>query len=169
MVRNDAITIDGIKSMAPDRIVLSPGPGRPDDPSRIGVCGAILDELGDEIPTLGVCLGHQAMVCREGGRVISAPRLMHGKTSLIEHDGDSILRDLPRPFPAMRYHSLVVDPAQIPDSFAVTARCKDGTVMAVRHRRKPMFGVQFHPESIGTAASGPLLCKSFLREDWRPQ
>lgn len=164
VVRNDAVSIDEVRRMGPTRIVLSPGPGRPDDAARIGVCRPILEEdLG--IPVLGVCLGHQAIVCAAGGRIISAPRLMHGKTSLVEHDGDGILSELPRPFEAMRYHSLTADPSSLPDSLAITAWCKDGTIMGVRHRRRPIFGVQFHPESIGTAW-GPALCRSFLRGDY---
>jgi anthranilate synthase component 2 len=164
VVRNDEMTIEDVRRLAPTHIVLSPGPGRPDDAARIGVCRAILEQdLG--IPVLGVCLGHQAIVCTTGGRVVSAARLMHGKTSLVEHEGDGILRELPRPFEAMRYHSLTADPSSIPEQLAVTAWCKDGTIMAVRHRRRPIFGVQFHPESIGTAW-GPALCRSFLRGDY---
>jgi anthranilate synthase component 2 len=164
VVRNDAVNLDDIRRIAPKRIVLSPGPGRPDDPARIGVCRTILDDdLG--IPVLGVCLGHQAIVCAAGGRIVAATQLMHGKTSLIEHEGDGILRELPRPFEAMRYHSLTADRTSLPDSLAVTAWCKDGTIMGVRHRRRPIFGVQFHPESIGTAC-GPALCRSFLRGDY---
>ncbi len=165
VVRNDAVTIDDIRRMAPERIVLSPGPGRPDDAARIGVCRPILEQDTLGIPVLGVCLGHQAIVCAAGGRVVSAPRLMHGKTSLVEHEGDGIFRDVPRPFEAMRYHSLTADPSSLPDTLAITAWCKDGTIMGVRHRRRPLFGVQFHPESIGTAW-GPALCRSFLRGDY---
>jgi anthranilate synthase component 2 len=164
VVRNDAITLDEVRRMAPDRIVLSPGPGRPDDPARVGLCRPILDaDLG--IPILGVCLGHQAIACAVGGRVVVADRPMHGKTSSIEHDGCGILRELPRPFDAMRYHSLVIDPASLPRELGVMAWCKDGTIMGVRHLRRPIFGVQFHPESIGTAW-GPTLCRSFLRGDF---
>jgi len=164
VVRNDAMTASELLHLAPARIVLSPGPGRPDDPARVGVCRALL-EADAGVPILGVCLGHQAIVCAAGGRVVPAPRPMHGKTSLVEHEGDAILRDLPRPFEAMRYHSLIADPSSLPDDLAVTAWCKDGTVMAVRHRRRAIFGVQFHPESIGTAW-GPALCRSFLRGDY---
>jgi anthranilate synthase component 2 len=163
VVRNDAVTIDDLVRMAPARIVLSPGPGRPDDPARIGVCRSIL-ERDLNIPLLGVCLGHQAIVCAAGGRVVSARTPMHGKTSVIEHDGAGVLQGLPRPFEAMRYHSLAAERASLPESLEVTAWCKDGTVMGVRHRRKPIFGVQFHPESIGTA-DGPTLCQNFLRGD----
>jgi anthranilate synthase component 2 len=163
VVRNDEVTLEDVRKLRPARVVLSPGPGRADDPTRIGVGLAILAEL--EVPVLGVCLGHQAIVWAEGGRIIAAPRLMHGKTSIVEHEGDGILRDLPRPFEAMRYHSLTADPAALPDTLTVTAWCKDGTIMAVRHRQRPIFGVQFHPESIGTAC-GPALCRSFLRGDY---
>ena len=163
VVRNDAVTLDEVRRMAPRHIVLSPGPGRPDDPARIGVCRPILEgDLG--IPILGVCLGHQAIVCAAGGRVSAAPRPMHGKASVVEHEGDGILRDLPRSFEAMRYHSLTADPASLPDSLVLSAWCKDGTVMGVRHRRRAIFGVQFHPESIGTSW-GPALCRAFLRGD----
>ncbi len=163
VVRNDAIGIDDVRRMAPSRVVLSPGPGRPDDPARIGVCRAILEEL--DVPILGVCLGHQAIVCAEGGRVVPANRLMHGKTSVVEHDGAGIFRDLPRSFEAMRYHSLAADPDALPESLVVTAWCKDGTIMGVRHKERPVFGVQFHPESIGTA-HGAVLCGNFLRGDY---
>jgi anthranilate synthase component 2 len=163
VVRNDAVDIDDVRQMAPSRVVLSPGPGRPDDPARIGVCRDILEEL--DVPILGVCLGHQAIVCAEGGRVVPAPRLVHGKTSAIEHDGAGIFRELPRPFEAMRYHSLAADPSSLPDSLVVTAWCKDGTIMGVRHKHRPVFGVQFHPESIGTA-HGSALCANFLRGDY---
>jgi anthranilate synthase component 2 len=164
VVRNDAITLGDVRRMSPDRIVLSPGPGRPEDPARVGVCRPILDaDLG--IPILGVCLGHQAIACAFGGRVVVADRPMHGKTSLVEHDGHAILRELPQPFDAMRYHSLVIDPTSLPQDLAVNAWCKDGTIMGVRHLRRPIFGVQFHPESIGTAC-GPMLCRSFLRGDF---
>ncbi|MDF2692441.1 MAG: anthranilate synthase component [Labilithrix sp.] len=163
VVRNDAVTVEDIRRMTPSHVVLSPGPGHPDDPARLGVCRALLEQdLG--MPILGVCLGHQAIVSVAGGRIVQAPRLMHGKTSLIEHEGAGILRELPRPFEAMRYHSLTADPASLPASLAVTAWCKDGTIMSVRHRQRPIFGVQFHPESIGTA-SGPALCRAFLRGD----
>lgn len=163
VVRNDAVTVEDIRRMTPSHVVLSPGPGHPDDPARLGVCRALLEQdLG--MPILGVCLGHQAIVSVAGGRIVQASRLMHGKTSLVEHEGEGILRELPRPFEAMRYHSLTADPASLPPSLAVTAWCKDGTIMSVRHRQRPIFGVQFHPESIGTA-SGPALCRAFLRGD----
>jgi anthranilate synthase component 2 len=159
--RNDAIDLEGVRKLAPTRIILSPGPGHPADPARVGVCRAVLSELGRDVPVLGVCLGHQLIVHEFGGSVIRAAEVMHGKTSSVHHDGDGILAGLPRPFEAMRYHSLVADPSAIPASLAVTAWCKDGTVMAVRHRKRPIFGVQFHPESIGTS-SGRALVAAFL-------
>jgi anthranilate synthase component 2 len=163
VVRNDAVTIDDVARMAPTHIVLSPGPGRPDDPSRVGVCRAILErDLG--VPVLGVCLGHQAIVCAAGGRVVASGAPTHGKTSAIMHEDGGILAGLPRPFEAMRYHSLIAERSSLPPCLEVTAWCKDGTVMGVRHRHRPLFGVQFHPESIGTA-SGPALCRNFLRGD----
>ncbi len=159
--RNDAIDLEGVRALRPSRVIFSPGPGHPAQPERVGVCRAILDELGRDVPILGVCLGHQLIVSAYGGSVIRAPEVMHGKTSYVHHEGVGILAGLPRPFEAMRYHSLVADPARIPACLEVTARCKDGTVMAVRHRQYPVHGVQFHPESIGTA-SGKALVAQFL-------
>lgn len=162
VVRNDAISVADVVAMAPSHILLSPGPGHPEDPSRTGICKPVIDALGGAIPILGVCLGHQLVVCAFGGRVVFAPEVMHGKTSLVHHEGDGILRELPRPFEAMRYHSIVADPEHIPTSLRVTSWCKDGTIMSVRHVEKPVYGVQFHPESIGTS-SGPALLASFLK------
>jgi anthranilate synthase component II len=159
--RNDAIDLEGVRALRPSRVIFSPGPGHPADGPRVGVCREILAELGHEVPILGVCLGHQLIVSAYGGAVIRATEVMHGKTSYVHHDGSGILAGLPRPFEAMRYHSLVADPTRIPSCLEVTARCKDGTVMAVRHRQHPVFGVQFHPESIGTA-SGRALVAQFL-------
>lgn len=162
VVRNDAIDLAGVRALAPSRVVFSPGPGHPADARRVGVCAAILRELAAELPILGVCLGHQLVAQHYGARVVrGAP--VHGKASLVEHEGDGLLAGLPRPFFAMRYHSLVVDPGSIPPSLVVTARCKDGTIMAVRHERHPVHGVQFHPESIGTPHGRDLLA-SFLAE-----
>jgi len=159
--RNDAIDLEGIRALEPSRIILGPGPGHPADPVRVGVCLDILRALGHHVPILGVCLGHQLIVHAYGGRIVRAAEVMHGKTSLVHHEGDAILEGLPRPFEAMRYHSLVADPSAIPDPLSVTAWCKDGTVMAVRHRTNPIYGVQFHPESIGTAC-GRALVAAFL-------
>jgi anthranilate synthase component 2 len=162
VVRNDAIDLDGIRALAPSRILLSPGPGHPRDAARVGICRDVVRELGPaQIPILGVCLGHQVIVQEYGGLIKVAPEVMHGKTSLVHHGGDGIFATLPRPFEAMRYHSLIADPSAVPASLVVTAWCKDGTVMAVRHRQHPVFGVQFHPESIGTPC-GRALVAAFL-------
>ena len=160
--RNDAITLDDVRALAPRRIILSPGPGDPTDPERTGVCRAILEAIAD-VPILGVCLGHQAIVCAFGGRVVRGEPV-HGKTAEIEHHGEGLFTDLPRPFVAMRYHSLVAERSSLPSSLSVTAWCKDGTVMGVRHVQRPVHGVQFHPESIGTK-EGASLVRRFLEGD----
>lgn len=162
VVRNDAITLAEIRALAPTRVILSPGPGHPADAARLGVSADVLRHLAPEgLPILGVCLGHQAVVHVYGGRVVRGEPV-HGKTSLVEHDGDPMFDGLPRVFPAMRYHSLVAEPASLPSCLRVTAWCKDGTVMAVRHARFPVLGVQFHPESICTPA-GPRFVETFVR------
>ncbi len=161
VVRNDSVDLAAVRAMRPSRVVLSPGPGHPDDPKRIGVCRAIVRDL--DVPILGVCLGHQIVVSAFGGRIVRAERPMHGKQSLVVHDGDALFRGLPSPFPAMRYHSLVCERASLPSTLAVTAWCKDGTVMAVRHVHLPVYGLQFHPESVGTP-SGRAIVAAFLRE-----
>jgi anthranilate synthase/aminodeoxychorismate synthase-like glutamine amidotransferase len=156
--RNDAIDVAGIRRAGPDAIVISPGPGRPED---AGICLGLVAELAGEIPILGVCLGFQCIGQAYGGRVVRAPRLMHGKTSEIHHSGDGIFSGLPNPFVATRYHSLVVAPESVPDALGVTATTSDGVVMGLRHRSAPVEGVQFHPESILTP-SGPSLLANFL-------
>lgn len=167
VVRNDAISMAEIRRLAPARVILSPGPGRPDDPSRIGVMRDVILSL--EVPILGVCLGHQCIVHTFGGTVVRGEPV-HGKTALVAHAGQGILAGLPRPFEAMRYHSLVA--GQVPEELEITgwiaraeAECKVGEVMAVRHRTRPIFGVQFHPESVGTP-NGADLCRAFLRGDF---
>jgi anthranilate synthase/aminodeoxychorismate synthase-like glutamine amidotransferase len=156
--RNDAIDIEGIRAAAPDAILISPGPGRPED---AGISMAVIGELAGEIPILGVCLGHQAIGQVYGGDVVAAPTLMHGKTSSVHHDGRGVFAGLPEPFVATRYHSLVVEPASVPEVLEVTARTGDGVVMGLRHRTLPVEGVQFHPESLLTP-SGPALLSNFL-------
>jgi anthranilate synthase/aminodeoxychorismate synthase-like glutamine amidotransferase len=156
--RNDAIDIDGIRSSAPDAILISPGPGRPES---AGISMDVIRQLGGEIPILGVCLGHQAIGEVYGGEVVVAPTLMHGKTSAIHHDGTGIFAGLPDPFVATRYHSLVVEPASVPDVLEVTARTADGVIMGLRHRSLAVEGVQFHPESLLTL-EGPGLLSNFL-------
>jgi anthranilate synthase component II len=156
--RNDAIDIDGVRAAAPDAILISPGPGRPED---AGISDAVIRELAGEYPILGVCLGHQAIGQVFGGQIVAAPTLMHGKTSSIHHDGRGVFVGLPEPFIATRYHSLVVDPASVPDSLEVTATTSDGVIMGLRHRTLPIEGVQFHPESLLTP-NGPDLLSNFL-------
>ncbi len=162
VLRNDAADLAQIRALAPDRIVISPGPGRPDDPAYFGVCAQVIQELGPSTPILGVCLGHQGIAHVLGGSVVRAGRVMHGKTSVVEHDGSPFFAGIPKRFEAMRYHSLVVDAADVPDVLTVTARTDDGVIMALRHERWPVYGVQFHPESIGTLV-GPRLLYNFLR------
>ena len=159
--RNDAITVPELVALRPDRVIISPGPGNPEDPAYFGVCREAIRELGKSVPLLGVCLGHQGIFSCFGGRVVRAKQVMHGKTSNIFHDNSEMFSGLPQPFEAMRYHSLVGDPATLPDCLEVTARTEDGIIMGLRHREFPIFGVQFHPESIGTA-SGRRLIENFL-------
>jgi len=158
VVRNDAATVDELLGRRPAGIVLSPGPGRPEG---AGICLELLGRR-PEIPLLGVCLGHQAMGAVFGAQVVRAPELMHGKTSMVRHDGREIFEGLPDPFEATRYHSLVVDPETLPeDELEPTAWSDDGVLQAMRHRRLPWWGVQFHPESILTEV-GPRLLGNFL-------
>ena len=159
--RNDAISIEHVSRLAPDAIVISPGPGRPEDPQYFGVCSAVLRELSGRIPVLGVCLGHQGIVHAFGGTIVNAPRVMHGKASLIEHDSTGVFAGVAGPFAAMRYHSLVAEAATLPSCLRVNARTSDGVIMGVEHRSAPVFGVQFHPESIGTP-EGPRILANFL-------
>ena len=156
--RNDAIDLEGIRRRNPDRLLLSPGPGRPD---AAGITCAVLKGLAGEFPIMGVCLGHQAIGEVYGGDVIAAPSLMHGKTSAIHHDGKGLFQGLDNPFTATRYHSLVVDPTTVPDCLEVTATTADGVIMGLRHKELAVEGVQFHPESILTP-SGPSLLQNFL-------
>ena len=157
--RNDRLTIAEALALEPDGVLVSPGPGRPETSGII--CGAIEAFAAAGTPVLGVCLGHQAIGHVYGAAVVRAPELMHGKTSSIEHDGAGVFAGLPSPLTATRYHSLVLDPATIPDELEVTARTADGIVMGVRHRRHEVEGVQFHPESILTGCGHDLL-RNFL-------
>jgi anthranilate synthase/aminodeoxychorismate synthase-like glutamine amidotransferase len=156
--RNDQITVDEIEDLRPTQIVISPGPGDPED---AGVSVEVIRRFGPRLPLLGVCLGHQCIGAAFGGRVVHAPTLMHGKSSLVYHDGRSVLRELPSPFEAIRYHSLVVDRPTLPDCLEVTAQTSSGTIMGLRHREHPIHGVQFHPESIRTVVGKDLL-RNFL-------
>jgi anthranilate synthase component II len=161
--RNDAITVDEAEALAPSHIVISPGPCTP---REAGVSNEIIRALGPRVPLLGVCLGHQCIGAVYGGRVVRAPTPVHGKTAQIHHSGSGILRGLPDPFEAIRYHSLVVERATLPDTLEITAETDDGLIMALRHRDYPISGVQFHPESILTAAGKDIL-RAFL-EDGTP-
>jgi len=160
--RNDQITLQQVKRLKPDRIVLSPGPGNPEDDKYFGVCKSILLHVSPNVPTLGVCLGHQGIISTFGGNVVSAKRLMHGKTSLIKHDGKGLFRNVQNPFTATRYHSLVGEKSAIPTCLEVTAvATDDGEVMGVRHKEYPIEGIQFHPESI-LCEEGKFIIRNFL-------
>ncbi len=156
--RNDKITLDEIAAMAPEGIVLSPGPSTPNE---AGICLALIDRFKETTPILGVCLGHQAIGQAMGGDVIRAPQLMHGKTSKINHSGKGLFRGLNSGFEATRYHSLTVKPETLPASLEVTATTDDGLIMGLQHRKLPLHGVQFHPESIASE-NGHALLQNFL-------
>lgn len=156
--RNDVITIDEIEKLAPSHICVSPGPRSPKD---AGISCAVIEHFAGKIPILGVCLGHQSIGQVFGGDVVRAPRLMHGKTSPILHDGSGLFAGLPSPFIATRYHSLIVDPATVPDCLEVNARTEEGEIMGLRHKEFAIHGVQFHPESILTE-HGKILLKNFM-------
>jgi anthranilate synthase/aminodeoxychorismate synthase-like glutamine amidotransferase len=159
VVRNDETTAEEALAAGPEAVVISPGPGTPD---QAGISLDLIRGCAGRVPLLGVCLGHQALGQAFGGRIVRAPRLMHGKTSEIDHDGRGVFAGLPRPFTATRYHSLVVDPDSVPDCLEVSAWTDEGVVMGLRHREAWLEGVQFHPESILTAAGKDLL-RNFLR------
>jgi anthranilate synthase/aminodeoxychorismate synthase-like glutamine amidotransferase len=158
VVRNDAVTVAAIRAERPGAIVVSPGPCTP---SEAGVSIEVIRSLGASIPILGVCLGHQAIAAALGGRVIRAREPVHGRTSLVHHEASGLFAGMPNPLRAMRYHSLIVEEATLPDSLRITARTADGAPMALVHREWPLFGVQFHPESILTQ-SGHRLLSNFL-------
>ena len=160
VVRNDALTVAQVAAMKPKGIVISPGPGRPED---AGISVDIIKKLAGKVPILGVCLGHQGIGYAYGGRIIHAKKLMHGKTSMIEHKGTDILKGLPHPFVATRYHSLVIDPKSLPECLEVTAWTIDVLeIMGVAHKNLPVWGVQFHPESILTK-EGKRILANFLK------
>jgi anthranilate synthase component 2 len=160
--RNDQIDLEQAMRLDPQRIVISPGPGTPEDPHYFGVCSAILQKMSCKIPTLGVCLGSQGIVSVFGGKVVRANRLMHGKTSIIKHDGKGVFEGVKNPFTGTRYHSLVGEKGSIPSCIEVSAESSDdGEVMGVRHRTYPITGLQFHPESI-LCEDGKKIIKNFL-------
>ena len=156
------MTLRQVQELKPDRIVISPGPGNPNDERYFGVCRAVLQQVSPQVPTLGVCLGHQGIISTYGGKVTQAKRLMHGKTSSIKHDGKGIFKDVQDPFTATRYHSLAGEKSSLPQCLEVTAvAVDDGEVMGIRHKTYPIEGVQFHPESI-LCEEGKLILKNFL-------
>ena len=157
--RNDAITPDEVEKMKPQKIVISPGPGRPEE---AGISMELIRKFGGKVPILGVCLGHQCMGAVFGGKVVRAGRLMHGKTSPIQHDGKGVFQGLPNPFEATRYHSLIVEKNSVPSCLEVCAETAEGEIMGLRHREYPVHGVQFHPESI-LSKEGKDLLANFLK------
>ena len=158
VVRNDAIDLDGIKAMKPDRIVVSPGPCTP---NKAGISVPLIKEFAGKLPILGVCLGHQSIGAAFGGNIVRAKRVMHGKTSTVTHNRQDCFAEIPTPFTVVRYHSLVIDRATLPPALSVTAESDDGEIMGVRHKTLPVWGIQFHPESIITEHGHDLL-KNFL-------
>ena len=152
--RNDAVSLDEISSLRPTHVCISPGPGRPE---QAGLSNDIVREFSARVPLLGVCLGHQCIGEVFGGKIVAAPRLLHGKTSQIQHNGSGVFANLANPFTATRYHSLIVSPDSVPDCLEVTAQTSEGEIMGLSHRDFPVHGVQFHPESILTAEGKKLL------------
>jgi anthranilate synthase component 2/para-aminobenzoate synthetase component 2 len=163
--RNDAISVDDALALAPTHLVISPGPGRPED---AGVSLAMIAAFAGRVPILGVCLGHQSIVQQQGGEIVRAERLMHGKTSMVSHDSASIFEDLSNPFEVGRYHSLCAEESSLPESLQITAQTDRGEIMGVRHKILPIEGVQFHPESVLTP-EGDRLMVNFMRmgEPWK--
>lgn len=160
--RNDSVSLRELTELKPDRIVISPGPGTPEDEKRFGVCTLILQTLSHSIPTLGVCLGHQGIIYAYSGKVVSAKKLLHGKTCNVKHDGKVLFSGVRNPFLATRYHSLAGDRNSIPDCLQITAEAvDDGEIMGVRHVKYPIYGVQFHPESI-LCQDGKIIIRNFI-------
>lgn len=159
VVRNDAIDLDSVRNLAPTHIVLSPGPGHPENPRDIGVCADIIKHALGDVPLLGVCLGHQALAQYLGGRVIRAPQIVHGKMHRIRHNNSRLFAGLEQDIEVMRYHSLVAERASLPPVLRITAETADGLIMAVEHVSLPVFGLQFHPESIGTPDGEAMLAR----------
>ena len=157
--RSDAFTLDDIEALAPDAVLISPGPGRPED---AGLSNEVITTFAGRVPILGVCLGHQCIGQVYGGDVVRAPAIMHGKTSLVYHDGEGLFAGLPNPLEAIRYHSLIVERSSLPETLISTAQTSKGLIMGLRHASYPVVGVQFHPESIMTT-SGKDLLRNFLR------
>ena len=159
--RNDQLTLNDVDALAPSHVVISPGPCTPNE---AGISVDLVREYGARIPILGVCLGHQSIAPAYGGNIVRAPTLMHGKTSMILHEGEGLFGEIPTPFQATRYHSLVVEKSSLPDCFEITARADDGEIMGIAHRAHPVVGVQFHPESILTQYGHKML-HNFLQSE----
>ncbi|HHY91983.1 MAG TPA: aminodeoxychorismate/anthranilate synthase component II [Firmicutes bacterium] len=147
VVRNDEVTVDEVLNSGARRIVLSPGPGRPED---AGICVELIRKLQGRVPLLGICLGHQAIGYAYGGKIVRAGKIVHGKTSMIIHSGHGVFYGLRNPIRATRYHSLVIEKESLPEELEITARTSDGTIMGIKHKKLPVYGVQFHPESVLT-------------------
>jgi len=158
VVRNDEITVEEVAKLNPNKIILSPGPGRPEN---AGICVELIKNLGQKVPMLGICLGHQAIGYAYGAKIVKADRIMHGKTSLIFHNGRGIFENIKNPIKGMRYHSLVIDRNTLPEELEITAQTEEGVIMGVRHRKYPLYGLQFHPESILTE-QGKEILRNFL-------
>ncbi|WP_028992316.1 anthranilate synthase component II [Thermoanaerobacter thermocopriae] len=158
VIRNDEVSVKDIEKLNPEKIILSPGPGRPEN---AGICVDVIKSLGDKIPILGICLGHQAIGYAYGAKIVKADKIMHGKTSLVFHKGEEIFKDIKNPIEAMRYHSLVIDRQTLPRDLEVTAYTEEGVIMGVRHKMYPVYGLQFHPESILTE-QGKEILRNFL-------
>ena len=161
--RNDEITLPELERLRPTHIVLSPGPGHPSNPRDFGVCKNIITESFDDIPVLGICLGHQGIIAHLGGHVVHAPSIVHGKMHTIEHNNEGLFQQLPTPLKVMRYHSLIGDRSSLPETLRITAWTSDQLIMAIQHNARPLFGLQFHPESVGTP-DGDLLIRNFLNQ-----
>ena len=161
VVRNDKTSIKEIERLQPQRIVISPGPSTP---LNAGICNDVIKHFAPHLPVLGVCLGHQCIGYSYGGRVVQADRIMHGKSSEIQHNGSGVFAGLPSPFSAIRYHSLMLQREELPECFEITAWTEDGTIMGLRHRRYPLEGIQFHPESFMTQ-HGKTLLSNFLKKE----
>jgi anthranilate synthase/aminodeoxychorismate synthase-like glutamine amidotransferase len=159
--RNDELKLEELKELKPEGIIISPGPGRPEKTRYFGLSLEILRRVSPEVPTLGVCLGHQGAGFAFGGQVVSASEINHGKTSMVNHDRKGVYQGLPNPFKAARYHSLALSPESIPQELEVTARTPEGEIMGIRHRNHPIYGVQFHPESVLTE-NGREIIQNFL-------
>lgn len=160
VLMHDQASLEDVKAWEPDRIILSPGPGRPENPSDFDLSAEILATMSEELPILGVCLGHQGLAQHFGARIVNAPSVVHGKLSTVMHGGQGLFAGVESPMQVMRYHSLMVEEASLPDCLEVSARTA-GVIMALRHKSLPLYGIQFHPESIGTP-EGKALLKNFL-------